>query len=80
MMLNFIQDSETPGRKCGWIRVDIGPEMSTRQEVVPHTAKADLQFNDVWMNERIRGGSYKFKKIIPRDPYEINKIFEVKVG
>ena len=70
IMLIFIQEDETPGRKCGRIRVYTGPEMSTRQEMVPHITEAELEFNDVWMNERIGGGSYTFKKIIPRDPCE----------
>ena len=48
-----------PGRKCGWIRVYTGPEMRTRQEMVP---KTELEFNDVRMNERIGGGSYNIKK------------------
>ena len=67
-MLCFIQDSETPGRKCVWVHVYTGPEMCTGQEIVPHITEAELEFNDVWMNERIGGGSYKFKKIVPRDP------------
>ena len=56
------------GRKRGWIRVDTGPEMRMRQEMVPHIPKADLEFNEVWMNEHIRAGSDTFKKIISRDP------------
>ena len=67
-MLNFIHESETPGRKCGWIRVDTGPEMCTGQEMMPHIPKAKFKFNDIRMNEHIGGGSYTFKKIIPRDP------------
>ena len=68
MVLSFIQESKTPGRKCGRIRVYTGPEMSTRQEMVPHITEGDLKFNDVWMNEHVGGGSYTFKKIISRDP------------
>ena len=36
--------------------------------MVPHIPKAELEFNDVWMDEHIGGGSHTFKKIIPRDP------------
>jgi hypothetical protein len=36
--------------------------------MVPHTPKADLEFNDIWMIELIGLGSYTTKKIIPRDP------------
>ena len=68
MTSNFIQDGETPGRKCGWIRFDMGPEMGTRQEMMPHILKADLESNDAWMNECIGSGNYTIKKIIPRDP------------
>ena len=67
-MLNFIHESEMPGRKCGWIRVDTGPEMLTRQEMMPHIPKKELEFNEVRMNKRIRGGNDTTKKIISRDP------------
>ena len=59
--------------KCNRIRVYASPEMRTRQEMVPHIPKADLKFNEVWMNEHMGGGSYTFKKIVSRDPYKINK-------
>ena len=54
--------------KCGRIQVYTGPEMTTRQEKVPHIPKAEFEFNEVWMDEHIRGGSYTIQKIIPRDP------------
>ena len=68
MMSDFIQNRETPGRKCGWIRVDTGPEMRTRQEMMPHISKTELEFNEVGMDERIGGGNDTTKKIISRDP------------
>ena len=58
--------------KCGWIRLYTAPEISTRQETLPHTPKADLKFNDVWMNELIGGGNYTITKIILRDPWKHN--------
>ena len=66
------------GSKCGWIQVDAGPEMSTRQEMVPHISKAEIKFNEVWMNERIGGGNYATKKIISRDPCKKKHICQFK--
>ena len=65
----FIRDSETPGCECGWIWVDTSPEMRTRQEMVPHISKTDLEFNDVWMDERVGGGNNTTNKIISRDSW-----------
>ena len=48
--VNILGQRGQKGRKCGWIRVYTGPEMRTRQEMVPHIPKADLEFNEVWMN------------------------------
>ena len=72
MMSNLIRDSETLGRKCGWIGVDSGPKMRTRQEMMPHIPKAELKFNDVWMNERIGGSNDTTKKIVSRNPCKLN--------
>ena len=72
MTSNFIQDSKTPGRKCGWIGVDSGPKMRTRQEMMPHIPKAELKFNDVWMNERIGGSNDTTKEIVSRNPCKLN--------
>ena len=74
----FIQDSETPGCECGWIWVDTSPEMRTRQEMVPHISKTDLEFNDVWMDERVGGGNNTTNKIISRDSWG-KKIIWVEV-
>ena len=57
-------------RKCGWIRIDTGPEMLARQEMMPHIAKTELEFNDVGMDEGIGGGNDTTNKIISRDPYK----------
>ena len=68
MSMNNISPTTVSVNQCGWIQVYTGPEMRTRQQMVPHTSKAELKFNDVWMIEPIGADNYTIKIIIPRDP------------
>jgi hypothetical protein len=44
--------------------------MREGQEMTPHVPEAELEINEVRMNEHIRGGNHTTNKVVPRLGYK----------